>query len=224
MSKLILGILVVVVVAMLLRSSPVIGQEIEDIEQYNIPKLEQAVEIKRHISTPKEAYYAFIKKVRPAISNKEMRDIFRAIEYYTPRYFGINGKFEEGLIWMLSIIAQESSFRNVNGDEGKSIGYGQIQIPTCNEARKYNGIKKQMNLIARWDNIHCSSAELNRLNEIFGNFEHAIMAYNCGVRCVEYWIRKDLIKTKKKNYFNKVDRRRQKLLKTIQEYKDNAKM
>ena len=177
----------------------------------------QSADIKRHSDVPKEVYYKFIESENPSLPRYKVVDIFHAVEYYIPRYFGVDGDdvFEEGLVWELSKLAQESSFRNINGDEGKSIGYGQAQKSTCDMAREYNGIKRQLNLIARWDNLHCSAGILNMLHERFGNFEHAIMAYNCGEGCVKYWIRKGLIQEKKRDYFDKVNRKRTKLLKMI---------
>lgn len=172
-------------------------------------------------NVPRKSYYKFIKGENSKLSRSTIADIYHALEYYTPRYFGTknNITFENALSWMLAVIAQESSFRNINGDEGKSIGYGQIRITTCDEARKYNGIKRKLNLIARWDNLHCSYAEIHRLFNIFENIEYAVMAYNCGEGCVKYWIKKGLIEKKKKNYLNKIKKKRQKLLKIINTYK-----
>lgn len=166
---------------------------------------------------PKEIYYKFIKNQNRRIPNWKMRQVYTAVKYYNPRYFGPT---DEGIIWILSLMAQESSFRNVNGDEGVSIGYMQIQIPTCEMSRKHNGIKKEMNLHSLWDNIHCSMGELNRLYDIFGNFKHSIMAYNCGASCVKKWIEWDIIEEKEKDYFDKVNKKRKKILNFIDEYYD----
>ena len=146
-------------------------------------------EVKRHSDIPKEVYYKFIKKVRPHISEHEMKDIFRAIEYYVPRYFGVKGIFEESLTWILPAIAQESTFRNQNGDEGKSIGYMMVTLPTCDTARRHNGIRRELNLISRWDNIHCGMAEMSRLYEhhiIDGDWELVIRGYNSGTKALKY--------------------------------------
>ena len=140
-------------------------------------------EVKETTNIPKEVYYKFIKKVRPDISTREMKDIFRAIKYYTPRYFGVKGITDESLSWILPAIAQESSFRNQNGDRGNSIGYMMVTRKTCNITRKYNGIKRKLNLVARWDNIHCGMAEMNRLYAhpiVHGNWELVIRGYNSG--------------------------------------------
>lgn len=134
-------------------------------------------------------YLKFIQNQNPFISNVKAREILRAVKYYTPRYFGDDDI--EGFEWTLSVIAQESSFRNINGDEGVSIGYMQIQEPTCDLARKHNGIKRDLNLHSMWPNIHCGMAELNRLYDKFdGDFELAIKAYNAGEGAVNRWLRK----------------------------------
>lgn len=201
MSKLIIGILTV---TMLLKSSLVIGQEIEDIEQYSIPD---------------KVFYKFIKNQNRHISAHKMKDVLRAVKHYNPRYFGNEGLYNQGLILVLSIMAYESSFRNINGDEGKSIGWMQIQHSTCYEARKYNGIKKHLNLIARWDNIHCGSAELNRLYEnLDGNLDLTIKAYNGGLESVlnpKGW---GPANRQTDVYLKFIKRKRMKLLTYIQEW------
>ena len=149
-------------------------------------------EVKETTNIPKEVYYKFIKKVRPDISTREMKDIFRAIKYYTPRYFGVKGITDESLSWILPAIAQESSFRNQNGDRGNSIGYMMVTRETCNIARKYNGIKRKLNLVARWDNIHCGMAEMNRLyvhSITQGNWALVIRGYNSGTHVLTEPIR-----------------------------------
>lgn len=186
--------------------------------------LVQAEETKRHSDIPKEVYYTFIKKVRPSISNREMKDIFRAVEYYTPRYFGVKGIFEESLTWILPAIAQESTFRNQNGDEGKSIGYMMVTIPTCYGARKYNGIKRKLNLISRWDNIHCGLAEMNRLYVypgIDGDWEKVIRYYNSGTHVLEEPIKYARGNRMNKKHLKRVKYFRKVLLDTIENYKTN---
>ena len=170
-------------------------------------------EFKNYSGVPKEVYYKFIKDQNRRLSQKRIEDIYKAVEYFNPRYFGT--KNDDGIIWTLSVMAQESSFRNVNGDEGLSIGYMQVQIPTCDVARRHNGIKRQLNLHSLWDNVHCGMGEINRLHKKFGNFDLAIMAYNCGASCVDFWIRKGLVAVKKRNYFDKVNGRRRHLLEII---------
>lgn len=178
-------------------------------------------EIQKHSTIPKEVYYKFIKEVRPHIPTYEMEDIFRAIEYYTPRYFGEKGVFEESLTWTLSSIARESVFDNINGDEGKSIGYMMVQIPTCDIARKHNGIKRELNLIARWDNIHCGMAEMNRLYEHFaikGDWEKVLIGYNGGTGVVMYPQKYRKGDRMTKVHLKAVKKYRKRLLEIIEEY------
>jgi len=130
-------------------------------------------------------YISYIKKQNSRISTSRAREIVSAVEYYAPRYFG--KEKEEGTKIALSIMAQESAFRNVNGDDGASIGFMQIQIPTCNDARKFNGIKRRLNLHALWDNVHCGMSEINRLYvKLGGNWDRIIKAYNGGLSSVLY--------------------------------------
>ena len=133
-------------------------------------------------------YINFIKNQNPYLSDYKAKDILRAVKYYAPRYFtNKKGGTDEGIIWTLSFMAHESSFRNVNGDEGLSIGYMQIQYSTCNLSRRHNGIKRKMNLINRWDNIHCGMGELNRLYEkLDGDWNRITKAYNGGLSSVLY--------------------------------------
>ena len=115
---------------------------------------------------------------------------------------------------------KESSFVNKNGDEGKSIGYMMVQIPTCDIACKYNGISRELNLIARWDNIHCGMAELNRLHEILGgDWKQVIKAYNGGLGVIYEPKRyaKGLRMTI--SHLVRVEKKREKLLKMIEEYR-----
>lgn len=147
-----------------------------------------SAEVKETTNVPKEVYYKFIKKVRPDISTREMKDIFRAIKYYSPRYFGVKGITEESLSWILPAIAQESSFRNQNGDKGNSIGYMMVTRKTCGKARRYNGIRQKLNLTARWDNVRCGMAEMNRLYShpiINGDWELVIRGYNSGLHVLK---------------------------------------
>ena len=178
-------------------------------------------EVKRQSDIPNEVYYTFIKKVRPYISDHEMKDIFRAVEYYVPRYFGVKGLFEESLTWILPAIAQESTFRNQNGDEGKSIGYMMVTIPTCNEARKHNGIKRELNLISRWDNIHCGMAEMNRLYAhplINGDWELIIRGYNSGTHVLEEPIKHGRGMRMNEKHLNRIKGYRKTLLEIIDKY------
>jgi hypothetical protein len=169
--------------------------------------------VKRHSDIPKEVYYKFIKKVRPHISDHEMNQILNAVIYYSPRYFGDD---IEGIEWTLSIIAGESSFRNVLGDLDKGIshGYMQIQKRTCDETRKFNGIKRKLDLNKLYQNIHCGMGHLSQLHKRYdGNFIYAVIAYNNGYPSTDRWIRRGTISTKteylswilsKKNKLNKL--------------------
>lgn len=181
-------------------------------------------DIKRHSDIPKEVYYDFIKSENPSITDKKTREIFSAVEYYTPRYFGEHGDvvFEEGLRWTLASIAQESNFENKNGDEGLSIGFMMVQYATCDVARKYNEIQREMNLIALWDNIHCGMAEKNRLHEMFeGDWEKVIKAYNGGPGVITQpnRFRKGVRMTNV--HFKRVKKKREKLQRIIDEYEKN---
>lgn len=203
MKKLILAILLITLNFSILVGRAQ-GREIEDIEQYNIPDA---------------VFYEFIKNQNKYISTRKMKDVLRAVKYYNPRYFGKEGRRNYGLILVLSIMAQESSFRNINGDEGKSIGWMQIQYPTCDLAKKHNGIRKKVNLISRWGNIRCGSAELNRLDEnLDGNMRMTIKAYNGGLDSQlepQKWI---LSNRQTDTYYKYVTKKREKLLNYIREW------
>lgn len=182
-----------------------------------------AQKVQKHSEIPKEVYYKFIKKIRPYISDYEMKDIFRAVEYYTPRYFGVKGIFEESLTWILAAIAQESAFQNQNGDKGNSIGYMMVTMPTCETARRYNGITRRIKLTSRWPNIHCGMAEMNRLYEhpiINGNWELVIRGYNSGIKVLEEPRRYARGNRMNKVHLARIKKYRNMLLKIIQEYKD----
>ena len=154
-----------------------------------------------------------------------MKDIFRAIKYYTPRYFGIKGITEESLSWILPAIAQESSFRNQNGDRGNSIGYMMVTLKTCDKARKYNGIKRKLNLTVRWDNVHAGLAEMNRLYShptIHGDWELVIRGYNSGTDVLENPIRYARGMRMNTKHLKRVKYFRQRLLSIIEEYRSIA--
>ena len=181
-------------------------------------------EIQRQSDIPKEVYYKFIKKVRPHISDHEMKDIFRAVEYYVPRYFGAKGIFEESLTWILPAIAQESTFRNQNGDEGRSIGYMMVTLPTCDTARRHNGIMRPLNLISKWDNIHCGLAEMNRLYEhpiINGDWELVIRGYNSGTEVLKYPRKYARGNRMNKVHLSRIKKYRKMLLEIIENYEIN---
>ena len=178
-------------------------------------------DLKKHSDIPKEVYYSFIKKVRPHISDYEMKDIFRAIEHYIPRYFGVRGLFEESLTYILPAIAQESSFRNQNGDEGQSIGYMMVTLPTCDKARTHNGIRRKLNLISRWDNIHCGLAEMNRLYDhplINGDWELVIRGYNSGTHVLKEPIKHGRGMRMNEKHLNRIKKYRKMLLEIIDKY------
>ncbi|MCK5601973.1 transglycosylase SLT domain-containing protein [Candidatus Pacearchaeota archaeon] len=182
-------------------------------------------EVKETTSVPKEVYYKFIKKVRPDISIREMKDIFRAIKYYTPRYFGVKGITEESLSWILPAIAQESSFRNQNGDRGNSIGYMMVTRKTCGKARRHNGIKKRLNLTARWDNVHCGMAEMNRLYTnplIKGNWELVIRGYNSGLHVLKEPVKHARGMRMNEKHLQRVKYFRKMLLSIIEDYRSTV--
>ena len=153
-----------------------------------------------------------------------MKDVFRAVEYYTPRYFGVKGIFEESLTWILPAIAQESSFDNIIGDGGTSLGYMMVKETTCNEARKYSGITQKLNLHSRWPNIHCGMAEMNRLYVypgIEGDWEKVIRYYNSGTHVLEDPIRYARGNRMNKKHLKRVKYFRKMLLDIIEEYQVN---
>lgn len=163
------------------------------------------------------AYYQYIKSQNHRISDHEAKKIIKAIKYYQPRYFS-----EEGIDWTLSIIAAESSFRNVLGDMDKGIshGYMQIQKPTCDDSRKYNNIKRELDLNTIYGNIHCGMSFLNFLHERYDeNFIYAIIAYNNGHNAVDRWIRNNNIDGKTQ-YLSRVLEKKYKLDKIKLKYLD----
>ena len=102
----------------------------------------------------------------------------------------MDGKFEEGLVYTLAMISQESAFQNINGDEGFSIGILQVTLKTCAVAKRYNGIKRDINLIDIGQNLWCGMAEFNRLTEHYDHdWEKSVRAYNAGIGGVTFWER-----------------------------------
>jgi len=148
----------------------------------------------------KDAIYSvFIKSQNPGISEKESREIIAAVKYYSPRYFG---EGTEGTEWVLSLIATESSFRNVKGDLDKGIshGYMQIQKATAKDAAKFCGIVRPFDLSKLWDNIHLGMCHLHQLNKRYEKYSlgflPTIIAYNNGYPSVDRWIRNGTIDNK----------------------------
>ena len=198
MKKLIIAII-------LLLPSYGFASEIEDIEQHKIPD---------------SVFIEFIKTQNDRISKAKALEIVRAIKYYAPRYFKNETRsiYNEGLTWVFAMIAQESSFRNVNGDEGVSIGYMQVQTLTCMEARRYNGIKVNLNLHALWPNIHCGMAEIHRLhNNTQSDWRLTVKAYNGGLGAALRPLKWKTSNRQTDKHFALVSKRRAKLLKYIYE-------
>ena len=203
----------------------------------SLSSMSEAEEIKRHSDIPKKVYYEFIKSVNPKLSSHDVKGIYKDVEYRVPRYFGVDGYFEEGLVYTLAMTATESGFRNINGDEGLSIGFLQVTLKTCNTARRYNNIYRELNLIDRGQNIWCGMAEFNRLTEYYDhNWEKAVRAYNAGTGGVRFWEKykgKDISHLLKKNqkawkklnfqterHWKRVSKYRDILLKGIKEYEE----
>ena len=160
-------------------------------------------------------YLEFIKSENPRIRMWEAKNIIQAVKYYNPRYFDD----DEAINWEFSMLAQESSFRNINGDEGLSIGYGMVQIETCNTARNYNGIKRQLNLHSLWDNIHCSMAEFHRLYNYYNDYEMAVRAYNAGIKNVNSYIKYGVLNNpSRKKHLEYVKKKKRKLDKIMEKY------
>ena len=141
------------------------------------------------------AYKKYIKEENPYLQDKDVSEILTAVKYYNPRYFPDDP--ENGIEFTLSIMAQESSFRDgVMGDCDKekeqcdSYSLMQIQAPTAKEAAEYNGIKRDIDLMKMWDNIHMGMGNLNFLHERYeGNWQHTVMAYNRGYDNVDKLIK-----------------------------------
>lgn len=138
-------------------------------------------------------YKKYIKEENPFLKDGEINRILTAVKYFNPRYFHEDP--ENGVEFTLAIMAQESSFRDgVMGDcnekQCDSYSLMQIQIPTAEKAAEYNGIKRDVNLMQMWDNIHLGMANLNFLHERYeGNWQHAVMAYNRGHENVDKLIK-----------------------------------
>ena len=78
---------------------------------------------------------------------------------------------------MLALIEQETSFRNVTGDGGDSIGYCQIQ------PRWWSGLMEEIgsdDLTEPQDNFRTGCAIMAHLLERYGTTEDALSAYNSG--------------------------------------------
>lgn len=155
-----------------------------------------SAEAAKTTSISKEVYYKFIKNQNPRISSTEAKEILSAVQYYNPRYFAKFG--EEGIKWTLSIIAGESSFRNVKGDldKGVSHGYMQIQQRTADEAAAFCGIRRVFNIDTLWDNVHLGMCHLYQLNSRYNNFMYSIIAYNNGASATSGWLKRGTIDTK----------------------------
>lgn len=78
---------------------------------------------------------------------------------------------------MLALIERETNFRNITGDDGKSMGYCQIQ--EC----WWDGLMEEIgaeDLSDPYDNFRTSCAIMARLTERYGNIRDALSAYNTG--------------------------------------------
>jgi hypothetical protein len=97
-----------------------------------------------------------------------------------------------------------------------------VTIPTCDTARRHNVIKRKLNLISRWDNIHCGMAEMNRLYEhpiINGDWELIIRGYNSGTNVLKYPKRYARGNRMNKIHLSRIKKYRNILVKMIGEYK-----
>lgn len=134
----------------------------------------------------KQAYLKFINEKNPRLNKMTAREIISAVQHYAPRYFGEGVTLEVGTEITLSIMGVESHFKpNALGDIDHELGpaYSLMQIleSTAEEAKKYNGIKSDKDLMALWDNIHLGMAEINRLHERYkGDWRATVTAYNMG--------------------------------------------
>ena len=70
-----------------------------------------------------------VKYYNSKIKEEEVLQLEKTVHKYE-KIYGINRYV------VYSIIATESNFRNIFGDSGKSIGYGQIQLPTAEFMKK----------------------------------------------------------------------------------------
>lgn len=78
---------------------------------------------------------------------------------------------------LLGLIEQETNFRNITGDGGKSIGYCQIQ------PRWWSGLMQEIgakDLSEPRDNFMTACAIIKSLCEKYGDTELALTAYNTG--------------------------------------------
>lgn len=78
---------------------------------------------------------------------------------------------------MLALIERETNFRNIPGDDGKSMGYCQIQ------EKWWRGLMDEIgaeDLSDPYDNFRTSCAIIAQLTERYGDLEDALTAYNTG--------------------------------------------
>lgn len=78
---------------------------------------------------------------------------------------------------MLGLIDHETSFHNVTGDNGESLGYCQIQ------PRWWSGLMEEIgadDLMAPYDNFRTGCAILSGLVAEYGDLPAALTAYNAG--------------------------------------------
>lgn len=77
----------------------------------------------------------------------------------------------------LAVIFRESSYKNVNGDNGSSVGYMQIQ-PRWNQARMERlGVSDLSDPLS---NFRVGCDLLSKLIEKYGSYESALTCYNTG--------------------------------------------
>lgn len=78
---------------------------------------------------------------------------------------------------MLALIEHETNFRNIPGDDGKSLGYCQIQL------KWWSGLMEEIgaeDLTVPYDNFRTACAIMARHIENYGSVERALTAYNTG--------------------------------------------
>lgn len=78
---------------------------------------------------------------------------------------------------MLALIEQESNFQNVAGDDGRSVGYCQIQEKWWGRLMHEIGAE---DLYQPYDNFRVSAAILAENTAKYGTVEDALTAYNTG--------------------------------------------
>lgn len=113
----------------------------------------------------------------PMVEDGYLRDDL-PLDYETQMLlYGACLEFQVDYALALAVIEQETNFRNVDGDNGDSEGYMQIQ------RRWWSGLMNDIgtkDLNDPEDNFRTGCAILRQLLDKYGNTEDALTAYNSG--------------------------------------------